>query len=157
MVFYEGVVSGESEVEVEEVVEEGIGGGVQDVGEYDVYGVFCVDGVSVQYGEVELYGEYEVGGEQEEGGVDGGGGGGELVDGGGEVGVDVSGGGGGVWFDEGGKVGGGVGEVGIYCCVGFWDREQRWYVVKKMVVESWKILYYRRRGERNFCEWSGFY
>ena len=86
----------ESEGEAEEVVEEAAGGGVEDVGEHDVHGVFGADGAGAEHGEAELHGEDEVGGEEEVGSVDGVVGVYEFVGDGGELVAEVGGGGGGV-------------------------------------------------------------
>ncbi|KAF7837395.1 hypothetical protein G2W53_005877 [Senna tora] len=76
----EGVGGGtEGESEAEEVVEEAAGGGVEDVGEHDVHGVFGANGAGAEHGEAELHGEDEVGGEEEVGVVEGIGGVGEVV------------------------------------------------------------------------------
>lgn len=63
--------SAKSEGEAEEVVGESAGGGVEDVGEHDVHGVFCADGAGAEHGKAELHGEDEVGGEEEVRVVDG--------------------------------------------------------------------------------------
>lgn len=84
------------EGEAEEVVEEAAGGGVEDVGEHDVHGVFGANGAGAEHGEAELHGEDEVGGVEEVGVVDGVVDVGEAVGGGGEEAADVCGGAGGV-------------------------------------------------------------
>ena len=80
MVADEAVWGGpKSEGKAEEVIEDTTGGGVEDVGEHDVHGVFGSDGAGAEHGEAELHGEDEVGGEEEIGGVYGVGSVGEFV------------------------------------------------------------------------------
>lgn len=59
------------EGEAEEVIEETSGGGVDDIGEHYVHGVFGADGSGAEHGESELHSEDEVSGEEEVGVVDG--------------------------------------------------------------------------------------
>ena len=72
----------------EEVVEEASSGGVEDVGEHDVHGVFGADGAGAKHGEAELHREDEVGGEEKVGVIEGVFGVGEVVGDGGKLVAD---------------------------------------------------------------------
>ena len=50
----------EGECKAEQVVGETAGGGVEDVGEHDVHGVFGSDGAGAEHGEAELHGEDKI-------------------------------------------------------------------------------------------------
>ena len=72
-----GATEGKSKAE--EVVEEATSGGVEDVCQHDVHGVFGANGTGAEHGEAELHGEDEVSRKQEVGTVHGKGGVGESA------------------------------------------------------------------------------
>ena len=106
----------EGECKAEEVVEEAAGGGVEDIGEHDIHGVFGANGAGTEHGEAKLHGEDEISGEKEVSVVDGIIGVGELV-------VDV-----GEFIADEGSGGGGVGAQELSQLVGraVQGRHERW-------------------------------
>lgn len=51
----------EGEGEAKEVIRDGTGCSVEDVGEHDVHGVFGANGAGAEHGKAQLHGEDEVG------------------------------------------------------------------------------------------------